>query len=119
MTSYDRVNIIQLNQIGRAANRAQESGWFGSVLVAPFDLEFDFFFFAGALVLDVVLRTDRHVDALSGDLNPEGLSVFECVCQTPQLGDEIGQRIGFLKVAFLLLAHGAPPDDVGWLGDQR
>ena len=73
--------------------------------IYPLDLELDFFFAVRSFMLDGKFCLDRHVDALTGDLDFKLLTIFNGVGQAAQLGDKLGIGIAAFDVSLGFAAH--------------
>jgi hypothetical protein len=71
----------------------------------PQELEFNFFFVAAALVLDVEGCTGGDVDSLAGDLEGEGACPFDGVGQPAQLGGELPPGVRSFQISFVSSGH--------------
>lgn len=69
-------------------------------IIRPFQLEFDLFLLAFALVLDVEAGAGWDINPLAGNLDLEFLAGFQRVRQPPQLRHKFLQRIILFDVPF-------------------
>jgi hypothetical protein len=68
------------------------------LLMFPAELKLHLLGIALPLVLDVEYGVGRDRDAFPGDLDPEPVSVFQGVGETPELGSEIPGGIAFFQI---------------------
>jgi hypothetical protein len=81
------------------------SGWRSCMSSFPFELEFNFFLPAFALMLNIEICPRRYIYSLAGDLDFKLFATFQTVRQPSQFGGHLFDGIAFFDVPVFLPDH--------------